>query len=37
MNFASLAITHGVELDTAREALKQAFEELGNSEEGAGR
>ncbi|MBK5257485.1 MAG: GntR family transcriptional regulator [Vicinamibacteria bacterium] len=31
MNFASLAITHGAELDTAREALTQAWDELSNS------
>lgn len=37
MNFASLAITHGAELDAAREALEQAFDELSNREEGEGR
>jgi len=34
MNFASVAITHGAELDTAREALDQAFDELSNSDGG---
>lgn len=34
MNFASVAITHGAELDTAREALDQAWDELSNNEGG---
>jgi GntR family transcriptional regulator len=34
MNFASVAITHGAELDTAREALDLAWDELSNSEGG---
>ncbi len=34
MNFASVAITHGAELDTAREALDLAWEELSSSEGG---
>lgn len=33
MNFASVVITHGAELETAREALDQAFEELSHSGE----
>jgi GntR family transcriptional regulator len=33
MNFASVVITHGAELETAREALDQAFEELNDSGE----
>ena len=33
MNFASVVITHGAELDTARAALEQAFEELNDSGE----
>lgn len=33
MNFASVVITHGAELETAREALDQAFEELSHSSE----
>ncbi len=38
MTFASLAITHGAELETARESLEQAFEELSSSnQEGDGR
>ena len=37
MNFASHAITHGAELETAREALDQAWDELSNNEEGAKR
>jgi GntR family transcriptional regulator len=34
MNFASVAITHGAELDAARQALDLAWEELSNSEGG---
>ena len=34
MNFASVAITHGAELDTAREALDMAWDELSNNEGG---
>jgi GntR family transcriptional regulator len=34
MNFASVAITHGAELHTAREALDLAWDELSNSEGG---
>ncbi|MBX7184301.1 MAG: GntR family transcriptional regulator [Vicinamibacteria bacterium] len=34
MNFASVAITHGADLDTAREALDLAWDELSNSEGG---
>lgn len=34
MNFASVAITHGAEFDTAREALDQAWDELSNNEGG---
>jgi GntR family transcriptional regulator len=34
MNFASVAITHGAELYTAREALDQAWDELSNNEGG---
>jgi GntR family transcriptional regulator len=34
LNFASIAITHGAERDTAREALDLAFDELSNSEGG---
>jgi GntR family transcriptional regulator len=34
MNFASVAITHGAELDTAREALDLAWDELSSSEGG---
>lgn len=37
MNFASHAITHGAELETARGALDQAWDELSNNEEGAKR
>lgn len=37
MNFASLAITHGVELDTARDSLERAWEALSGSKEGEGR
>ncbi len=37
MNFASLAITHGAELATARESLERAFEELSSNQEGEGR
>lgn len=37
MNFASLAITHGAELETARESLEQAWEELRSNREGDGR
>jgi GntR family transcriptional regulator len=37
MNFVSHAITHGAELETAREALDQAWDELSNNEEGAKR
>ena len=37
MNFASLAITHGAELETAVESLEQAWEDLKNSQEGEGR
>ncbi len=33
MNFASVVITHGAELETARVALDQAFEELSHSGE----
>ncbi len=35
MNFASVAITHGADLDTAREALDLAFDELSNSDGGS--
>ncbi len=35
MNFASVSITHGAELDTAREALDLAWDELSNSEGGS--
>jgi GntR family transcriptional regulator len=34
MNFASVAITHGAELDTARGALDLAWDELSNNEGG---
>jgi len=34
MNFASVAITHGAELDAARQALDLAWEELSNNEGG---
>lgn len=34
MNFASVAITHGAELDAARQALDLAWEELSSSEGG---
>lgn len=34
MNFASVAITHGAEIETAREALDQAWEELGDNKGG---
>jgi GntR family transcriptional regulator len=34
MNFASVAITHGAELDTAREALDLAWDELSHNEGG---
>lgn len=34
MNFASVAITHGAELETAREALDVAWGELSNNEGG---
>jgi GntR family transcriptional regulator len=34
MNFASVAITHGAERNTAREALDLAWDELSNSEGG---
>ena len=37
MTFASLAITHGAELGTARESLEQAFEELSSKQEGDSR
>lgn len=37
MNFASVAITHGAELNTAREALDLAWDELSNSEGGSRR
>lgn len=37
MTFASIAITHGAELETAREALHQAWDDLSHDEEGAGR
>jgi GntR family transcriptional regulator len=37
MNFASLAITHGAELKTARESLEQAWEELSSNRRGDGR
>jgi GntR family transcriptional regulator len=32
MTFASVAITHGAELEAAREALAQAWDELGHEE-----
>ena len=35
MTFASVAITHGAELNTARAALDQAWDELSNSEGGS--
>lgn len=35
MNFASVAITHGADVATAREALEAAWDELGSSKEGA--
>lgn len=35
MNFASVAITHGAEIGTAREALDDAWKELGSNQEGA--
>ncbi len=34
VNFASLALTHGASLDTAREALHDAWSELSQREEG---
>lgn len=34
MNFASVAITHGAELDAARQALDLAWEDLSSSEGG---
>lgn len=34
MNFASVAITHGAELETAREALDLAWDELSSNEGG---
>jgi len=34
MNFASAAITHGAELETAREALDLAWDELSSNEGG---
>lgn len=34
MNFASVAITHGAELGSAREALDAAWSELGGKQEG---
>ena len=34
MNFASVAITHGADRTTAREALDGAWEELSNNKEG---
>lgn len=34
MNFASVAITHGAELETAREALEAAWDELSSNEGG---
>jgi len=34
MNFAAVAITHGAELDAAREALDLVWDELSNSEGG---
>lgn len=37
MTFASIAITHGAELETAREALDQAWDDLSQNEEGEGR
>lgn len=36
-NFASVAITHGAVLDTARAALDGAWNELSNTNEGEGR
>ena len=35
MNFASVAITHGAEIGAAREALDEAWKELGSNQEGA--
>jgi GntR family transcriptional regulator len=37
MNFASLAITHGAELDSAREAVELAFEELRDRNQEGGK
>ena len=37
MTYASHAITHGAELETARQALDQAWDELSSSEKGAKR
>ena len=34
MNFASVAITHGAEIGTAREALDDAWKELSSNQEG---
>jgi len=34
MNFASVAITHGAAIESAREALDQAWEELSSNEGG---
>ena len=34
MNFASVAITHGAEIGSAREALDGAWEELSSNQEG---
>ena len=35
MNFASVAITHGADATTAREALDAAWDELSSNKEGA--
>jgi hypothetical protein len=35
MNFASVAITHGADVTTAREALDAAWDELSRDKEGA--
>ena len=35
MTFASVAITHGAEIETAREALDQAWDELSNNDGGS--
>lgn len=35
MNFASVAITHGADIGAAREALDDAWKELGSNQEGA--